>query len=64
MKTFFWIALCTLALASSIFTGRNIYIMGVEDGLKQGINKQIIGWDLSENKQGGFVFKPIVKEEN
>ena len=62
MKTFFWVVLCTLALASSIFVGRNIYIMGVEDGLKQGIKKQIIGWDLSEDKQGGFVFKPIIKE--
>ena len=62
MKTFFWIVLCTLALASSIFTGRNIYIMGIEDGLKQGINKQIIGWDLSEDGQGGFVLKPIIKE--
>ena len=64
MKTFFWIALCSLILASSIFIGRSIYIMGIEDGLKQGINKQIIGWDLSEDAKGGFVFKPIVKEEN
>ena len=64
MKTFFWIVLCASALASSIFTGKNIYTMGIEDGLRQGINKQIIGWDLSEDAKGGFVFNPIVKEEN
>ena len=64
MKTFLWIVLCALTLASSIFTGKNIYTMGIENGLKQGINKQIIGWDLSEDTKGGFVFKPIIKEEN
>jgi len=64
MKTFLWIVLCALTLASSIFTGKDIYTMGVENGLKQGINKQIIGWDLSEDTKGGFVFKPIIKEEN
>ena len=64
MKTFLWIVLCALTLASSIFTGKNIYTIGIEDGLKQGINKQIIGWDLSEDAKGGFVFKPIIKEEN
>lgn len=64
MKTFLWLSLCSILLCTTAYLGFDIYLIGIEHGIKQGIQQQIIGWDLSEAKDGSFVFKPIIKEKD